>query len=97
MQFTCTFMSFLSHSQNAFYQWRGGALSPKLWAGWEALMMNLVNTPGGAAFWKERSYVFGEDFRAHVKTIMERAPHTGAKAFGVAPLSPPVQGTSPRI
>ena len=36
-------------------------------------MMNLVNTPGGAAFWEERSYVFGD-------------PHPAAKAFGVVPV-----------
>jgi len=53
-QFVCTFMAFLSHSQNAFHQWKAGHLSDGLWAGWDALMMNLVNTPGGAAFWAER-------------------------------------------
>lgn len=86
-QFVCTMMAFLSHSQNAFYQWWDGALSQHLWVGWEALMMNLVNTPGGAAFWQERSYVFSEDFQGHVAIIMKRTPNPGARAFGVVPLS----------
>ena len=87
MQFVCTFMSFLSHSQNAFHQWREGHLSDGLWAGWEALEMNLVNTAGGAALWAERGYVFGQDFQAHVADVMARKPDPRAKAFGVVPVS----------
>ena len=86
-QFVCTFMAFLSHSQNAFHQWRQGHLSHDLWKGWEALMMNLVNTPGGAAFWEERCYVFGRDFQNHVKVIMTREPDPRARAFGVVPVT----------
>ena len=85
-QFVCTFMAFMSHSQNAFHQWRQGHLADDLWACWEALMMNLVNTPGGAAFWEERSYVFGDEFGAEVKALMAREPHPAAKAFGVVPV-----------
>ena len=80
-------MSFLSHTQNAFHQWREGHLSDGLWAGWEALVMNLVNTPGGAAFWVERGYVFGQDFQGHVAEVMARKPDPRAKAFGVVPAS----------
>lgn len=87
MQFVCTFMAFLSHSQNAFHQWRQEHLSDGLWAGWEALLMNLVKTPGGAAFWNERGYVFGQEFQDHVKRIMARQPDPRAKAFGVVPLA----------
>jgi hypothetical protein len=86
-QFVCIFMAFLSHSQNAFHQWKAGHLSDELWRGWEALMMNLVNTKGGAAFWRERSYVFGRAFEAHVGEIMKRTPDPRARAFGVVPLS----------
>ena len=86
-QFVCTFMAFLSHTQNAFLQWRQGHLSDDLWSGWEALMMNLVNTPGGAAFWAERCYVFGQDFQDHVGKIMAREPDPRAKAFGVVPVT----------
>ena len=87
MQFVCTFMSFLSHSQNAFHQWREGHLSEGLWAGWEALVMNLVNTPGGAKFWSERGYVFGKEFQDHVAKVMAREPDPRAMAFGVVPAS----------
>lgn len=87
MQFVCVFMSFLSHSQNAFHQWQEGHLSDGLWAGWEALVMNLVNTPGGAKFWAERGYVFGQDFQGHVAKVMARHPDPRAKAFGVVPVS----------
>jgi hypothetical protein len=87
-QFVCIFMAFMSHSQNAFHQWRQGHLADELWMGWEALMMNLVNTPGGAAFWRERSYVFGQDFQDQVALIMKRTPHPAAKAFGVVPVGP---------
>ena len=87
MQFTCTFMAFLSHSQNAFHQWKGGQLPNSLWAGWQALLMNLVNTDGGSAFWAERGYVFGRDFQDHVGEVMKRTPDARAKAFGVVPVS----------
>lgn len=85
-QFVCTFMAFMSHSQNAFHQWRLGHLAKDLWACWEALMMNLVNTPGGAEFWRERGYVFGTEFQDEVKAIMAREPNPMAKAFGVVPV-----------
>ena len=85
-QFVCTYMAFLSHSQNAFHQWREGHLASGLWACWEALMMNLVNTPGGAAFWAERSYVFDEAFRDEVTVIMKREPNPVARALGVVPV-----------
>lgn len=87
MQFVCTFMSFLSHSQNAFHQWHQEHLSDGLWAGWEALLVNLVNTPGGAEFWNERGYVFGQEFQNHVGKIMARQPDPRAKAFGVVPVA----------
>jgi len=85
--FVCTYMAFLSHSQNAFYQWKEGHLSADLWKGWEALMMNLVNTPGGALFWRERCYVFGEKFQSHVNEIMTRKPDPRARALGVVPVT----------
>jgi hypothetical protein len=93
-QFVCIFMAFMSHSQNAFHQWRQGHLSDDLWIGWEALMMNLVNTPGGAAFWRERAYVFGEDFQDHVGEIMKRKPNPLAKAFGVVPVTQTAPGSA---
>ena len=63
-----------------------GHLAGGLWACWEALMMNLVNTPGGAAFWAERSYVFDREFRDEVAAIMKRSPNPVAKALGVVPV-----------
>ncbi len=85
MLFICTFMSFLSNSQNAFHQWREGHLSDELWGGWDALIMNLINTPGGAAFWGERCYLFGRQFQDHIAVVMAREPDPCAKAFGVVP------------
>ena len=36
--------------------------------------------PGGRAFWKERAYLFGEDFRRHIEDdLMKRTPHPDAK------------------
>ena len=86
-QFACTFMAFLSHSQNAFHQWRQGHLADELWACRQALMMNLVHTPGGAAFWDERSYVFDRGFQDEATTIMSSEPNPAAKAFGVVPVT----------
>lgn len=86
-QFVSISMAFLSNSQNAFHQWKEGHLADELWACWEALLMNLVNTPGGAAFWRERSYVFSRQFQDEVKIIMSRVPDPGAKAWGVVPLT----------
>jgi hypothetical protein len=76
-------MAFLSFSQNAFYQWREGSLLPQLWVSWEALMINLVQSPGGQELWFERAYVFGDEFRSHVENvIMKRTPDPKAKPFG---------------
>src|SRR6476620_11430810 len=67
VRFIATFMSFLSYSQNAFLKWREKLLAPPLWMGWELVIMNLVCAPGGKAFWKDRGYMFGEEFRRHVE------------------------------
>jgi len=82
-RFIATFMAFLSYSQNAFLKWREGILEPPLWMGWELLIMNLVAAPGGREFWKERGYLFGEEFRRHVEDdLMKRTPHPDAKPMG---------------
>jgi len=82
-RFVATFMAFLSNCQDAFIKWREGSLSPELWRGWELVMMNLVNAPGGKDFWVERGYCFGEKFQWHVENdIMKRNPHPRAKPMG---------------
>ena len=76
-------MAFISFSQNAFYQWQEKALSPPFWAGWELLTMNLLAAPGGKEFWKERGYVFGNEYRDYVeKVILTRKPHPEARPLG---------------
>lgn len=87
-RFIAVFMAFLSYSQNAFLKWRQGLLEPSLWMGWEQLIMNLAGAPGGRAFWKERSYLFGEEFRRHVEDdLMKRTPHPDAKPMGAFSIS----------
>jgi hypothetical protein len=82
-RFVATFMAFLSYSQDAFIKWREDALSEDLWHGWELLMMNLVSAPGGKSFWKERGYLFGEQFRDYLENdIMQREPHPDARPMG---------------
>ena len=82
-RFIATFMAFLSYSQNAFLKWRQGLLAPSLWLGWEQIIMNLAGAPGGRAFWKERAYLFGEEFRRHVEDdLMKGTPHPDAKPLG---------------
>ena len=45
--------------------------------------MNLVSTPGGKDFWRERGYVFGEEYRDYVvNTIMKKKPHPEARPLG---------------
>lgn len=79
-RFIATFMAFLSYSQNAFLKWREGLLASPLWMGWELLILNLICAPGGRTFWKERSYLFGEEFRQYVESdLMKRPPHPDAK------------------
>jgi len=58
-------------------------------------MMNFVQTPGGTAFWRERSYLFTKDFQEEVKLAMSRQPHPLAKTFGVVSVgrSPPAEET----
>jgi len=88
-QFIALFMQFLSYSQNAFFQWKEGALSPELWSGWELLMMNLVSAPGGKDFWAERGYVFSDAFGDHVEhVIMKRDPHPRARPLGAFEIGP---------
>ena len=91
--FNCIFLAFTSHSQNAFHQWRQGHLANELWACWEFLLSNMVHTNGGLALWRERSYVFAEDFRVEVAAIAQREPHVNARAFGVLPLTRTGGGT----
>jgi len=87
-QFVSVFMAFLSYSQNAYIKWREGALSADLWKGWELLMMNLFGAPGGAEFWKERGYIFGDDFQKYVESkIMNQPPDPRAKPLGAFPIS----------
>jgi hypothetical protein len=82
-RFIEAFMAFTSYSQNAFYQWREKSLSPWLWGGWELLVMNLLASPGGKEFWKERGYVFGNEYRDYVeKVIMTKKPHPEARPLG---------------
>jgi hypothetical protein len=82
-RFIDTFMAFSSYSQNAFYQWKQGSLSPQLWLGWESLIMNLVGTPGGKEFWRERGYTFGSEYRDYVaNVIMRKEPHPEARPLG---------------
>jgi hypothetical protein len=83
VRFVATFMSFISYSQNAFLKWREGLLEPGLWLGWEQVMMNLFGAPGGKTLWKERSYLFGEEFRRYIENdLMIRSPHPNAKPLG---------------
>ena len=84
--FNCIFLAFTSHAQNAFHQWRQGHLANELWTCWEFLLSNMVHSNGGMALWRERSYVFAEDFRVEVEAIVQREPHMNARAFGVLPL-----------
>jgi hypothetical protein len=84
VRFVATFMAFLSYSQNAFIKWKQGLLAPPLWLAWEQIIMNFTGAPGGQAFWKERAYLFGEEFRRHVEDdLMKRTLHPDAKPFGV--------------
>jgi hypothetical protein len=47
------------------------------------VMMNLFGAPGGRALWKERSYLFGEQFRRYIENdLMIKPPHPDAKPLG---------------
>jgi hypothetical protein len=59
--------------------------------GWELVIMNLVCAPGGKAFWKERAYMFGDEFRRYIEDdVMKKQPHLDAKPMGAFPIGPPV-------
>jgi len=61
-----------------------------LWMGWELLITNLASAPGGKEFWKERDYLFGEEFRRHVEdNLMKRTPHPDAKPMGAFSIGRP--------
>ena len=43
----------------------------------------LIGAPGGKALWKERAYLFDDEFRRHVEDdLMKRTPHPDAKPLG---------------
>jgi hypothetical protein len=87
VRFVATFMAFLSYSQNAFLKWREGLLAQPLWRGWELVIMNLVCAPGGKAFWKDRAYMFGDEFRRYIENdVMKKQPHPDAKPMGAFPI-----------
>jgi hypothetical protein len=87
-RFIATFMAFLSYSQNAFLKWRENLLASPLWMGWELVIMNLVCAPGGKTFWKDRGYMFGDEFRQYVENdLMKRPPHPDAKPMGAFNIS----------
>ena len=84
-QFIAMFMAFCSHTQDAFFKWREGSLSPELFRGWEYLSMNFFSTPGGIAFWDERAYLFADAFQDYiVNDIMTREPHPKARPWGAS-------------
>ena len=88
VRFVATFMAFLSYTQNAFLKWREGLLASPLWLGWELVIMNLVCAPGGKAFWKDRAYMFGDEFRRYIDDdLIKREPHPDAKPMGVFSIS----------
>jgi hypothetical protein len=83
VRFIAAFMAFLSYSQNAFLKWREGLLASPLWLGWELVIMNLVCAPGGKVFWKDRAYMFGDEFRRYIDDdLIKREPHPDAKPMG---------------
>jgi hypothetical protein len=75
-RFVAIFMAFLSCSQVAFLKWRQGLLYSSLWLGWERVIMNLVCSLGGKGLWKERSYLFGEEFRRYVENDLMKQLRT---------------------
>ncbi len=82
-RFVSLFMAFLAYFQNAFLKWKQGLLAPSLWKSWEQVMMNLIGAPGGKELWKERAYLFDDEFRRHVEDdLMKRTPHPDAKPLG---------------
>jgi hypothetical protein len=90
VRFIAAFMSFLSYSQNAFLKWREGLLASPLWMGWQHVIMNLVGAPGGKAFWKDRAYMFGDEFRQYIESdLMKREPHPDAKPMGAFAIGQP--------
>src|SRR5437773_5516343 len=77
-----------TYSQNAFLKWREGLLASPLWLGWEFVIMNLVCAPGGKVFWKDRAYMFGDEFRRYIENdVMKREPHPDAKPMGAFSIS----------
>jgi hypothetical protein len=52
---------------------------------------------GGEALWKERSYLFGEEFRRYIEDdLMTRPPHPDAKPLGAFTISRTVEQTPMR-
>ena len=87
-RFVSLAMAILLCSQDAFIKWREGSLSGELWVGWEFVVQNLLLSPGGKEFWRERGYMFGAAYREHVEgDLILRAPHPDAKPLGAFSLS----------
>jgi len=87
-QFSTLMMALLCHTQNAFYQWSSGALSSELWRGWETVLTNLMNQKAGQELWRERHYLFGDEFQVKVQQVMAAPTHPDANVFGTVPIMP---------
>jgi hypothetical protein len=81
--FTCSLISMPVGNEgvidmDAFYERQ----RPVLFSAF-ALIMNLVSSPGGKEFWKERGYLFGEEFRRYVEDdLIEKNATPRRKADG---------------
>ncbi len=82
-QFIALHMPLILNSQNAFYHWRDGSLSPELWKGWEFVVSIFFTASGGKEFWAERGWLFGSDYQEYVEQVLlTREPNPNAKAWG---------------
>jgi len=66
-----------------FSQKAAGIISAIALAGLGTSRVDLFGAPCGKAFWKERGYMFGEEFRRYLENdLMLRPPHPDAKPMG---------------
>jgi hypothetical protein len=82
-QFIALHMPLVLSSQNAFYHWSDGSLSPELWKGWEFFVAMFFSAPGGKEFWAERGWLFGSSYQEYVEKVMvTQELNPKAKAWG---------------
>lgn len=70
MRFYGYLHKFLRTMENAYYQYRHGALEWHAFEGVTRQFQFIVSTPGGQQYWRERGHWYNDEFKAYVDDLI---------------------------